>query len=276
MRAKLPASICIPGHPDYTEVALIEDRIYAAVGGSPKLGGEVGRILRDCIDVVVDTPSTARCDYEDLEKTEKTYLGTRVEIKLRALLRVPKGRLDLVIAGRDVDVKFTVLSNWMIPREAVDDICALVAADEARARCYVGLLKVRSEYLNKPNRDQKCSISAEGFKHIRWLVLGEPYPANFWRAVSKSNRIAIFSPRGGTERVAKLFELVQRVPINRSVVDDVAMQKDYMRRVRRGGGARDLFAKKGLLLLSGAYDSVKIAALNLPYCDRSSFISTSI
>lgn len=33
-------------------------------------------------------------------------------------LEVPRGvRLDLLIAGHEVDVKFTIGSNWMIPRK---------------------------------------------------------------------------------------------------------------------------------------------------------------
>lgn len=71
--------------------------------------------------------------YEELEKTEKTYIGTRVEIELRALLRLPKGRLDTVILGQDVDIKHTMGGNWMIPTEALNCACLLVAADEARA-----------------------------------------------------------------------------------------------------------------------------------------------
>ena len=55
-----------------------------------------------------------------------------MEIELRATLRLPKGNLDTVILGRDVDIKNTMSSNWMIPTEAVDHPCILVAADEAR------------------------------------------------------------------------------------------------------------------------------------------------
>ena len=77
-------------------------------------------MLRDCIDDVIMTAKTGRRSYEELEKTEKTYIGTRVEIELRALLRLRKGRLDTVILGHDVDIKHTMGSNWMIPTEAVD------------------------------------------------------------------------------------------------------------------------------------------------------------
>lgn len=276
MRSKLPTSKCVEGHSDFEDLAVIEDEILHAAGGNVKLVAAIGQILRECIDVVIDTPSTARCDYEELEKTEKTYLGTRVEIKLRSLLRFPKGRLDLVIAGEDVDIKFTIANNWMIPTEAVGDICMLVAADEARARYFLGLIRARKEYLNKPNKDDKCSISAKGFANIKWILLDTPYASNFWRSVSKARRIAIFSQRSGTTRVAKLFELIQGNPINRSVINDVARQKDYMKRARTAGGARDVLKTIGLVLLSGKYDSRKIARRGLPFCDKHSFISTKV
>jgi hypothetical protein len=274
MRSKIPPSKCIVGHPDFEDLAIVEDEILQALGGNARLGVAVGQILRECIDVVIDTPSTARCDYEELEKTEKTYLGTRVEIKLRSVLHFQRGRLDLVIAGNDVDIKFTIANNWMIPTEAVGDVCMLVAADEARAKCFLGLIRARKEYLNKPNKDHKCSISAKGFGHIKWLLLDKPYAPNFWRAVSRKRRMTIFSQTSGTARVAKLFELIQEKPIHRSVINDVARQKDYMKRARTAGGARDVLKPKGMVLLSGKYDSRKIARRGLPFCDQHSFISS--
>src|SRR5690606_15405344 len=115
-------------------------------------------LLRRCIDDVIMTPKTGRRSYDELEKTEKTYIGTRVEIELRALLHLPKGRLDTVVLGHDVDIKNTMGSNWMIPTEAVDHPCILVAADEARATCYLGLIVARPAYLTLgQNKDAKKS-----------------------------------------------------------------------------------------------------------------------
>ncbi|WP_299593712.1 NaeI family type II restriction endonuclease, partial [uncultured Tateyamaria sp.] len=91
--------------------------------------------------------------------------------ELRALLGLRKGRLDTEILGQDVDIKNTMGSNWMIPTEAVDQPCILVAADEARALCYLGLIVARPAYLTVgKNKDAKRSISAEGFRHILWLL----------------------------------------------------------------------------------------------------------
>lgn len=276
MRKKLPPSSYGPTHADYAEVSEVEKAILDAVGGIKKLTSELGQLLRQCIDDVIDTPHTARCDYEELEKTEKTYLGTRVEIWLRALLGFPKGKLDLLVAGRDVDIKFTVGNNWMIPNEAIDQICILIAADEERALCYLGLLKTKREYLTEStNQDSKASVSKSGFENIDWLIAECPYPANFWRGIPQSKRKTIFAARGGANRLVTLFEEIQRTPIHRSVVADVARQMDYMKRLRANGGAKDTLLKKGILLLGGKYDSDKIKKLGLPNCPNDSFISTN-
>ncbi len=275
MRVKLPPSTFGPTHADFAEISAVEKSIRHALGQSD-LPSQLGALLRNCIDDVIATPKTGRCDYEELEKTEKTYIGTRVEIDLRALLKFPKGKLDLRIADFDVDIKFTSKDNWMIPTEAIDKICILIAADEVRGLCYFGLLKTKLAYLTPgTNKDEKRSISAQGFSNINWLVAAHPYPPNFWRAIPANKREAIFSPSSGNERLVTLFEQLQETPINRSAIESVAQQKDYMKRLRTNGGARDELQRKGILLLSGKYDSAAIKAMGLPYCDNDSFISTT-
>ena len=274
----IPASSYGPKHADFGDVAPIEQAILKAVGGKTSLGNALGVLLRGCIDDVIDTPSTGRCDYEELEKTEKTYLGTRVEIKLRALLGFSKGsKLDLKIAGREVDVKFTIASNWMIPTEAVDEVCLLIAADEENAKFYFGLLKAKLAYLSAgANKDSKRSVSAPGFTHLNWLLAGHAYPANFWRGIAEAKRKTIFAARGGTARLVTLFEELQQTPIHRSVIESVARQKDYMKRLRSNGGAKDELYRRGILLLGGKYDAFTISKMGLPYCDNDHFISTKI
>jgi len=143
-------------------------------------------------------------------------------------------------------------NNWMIPTEALDHPCILVAADEARALCYLGLVVARLEHLTVgKNKDSKRSISAQGFSNIFWLLCEHPYPANFWRTVPSD---AI---------------------ITRDVVEAVAQQKDFMRRIRsdNGRGTRDILAREGIALLSGDFDAELIAKLSLPPCLGSEFIS---
>ena len=140
MKKSIPDSIVVPGHPDYDFLTGLADEITKRAGGPKALGQGFSAMLRQCVDDVIMTPKTGRRSYDELEKTEKTYIGTRVEIELRALLRLPKGKLDTLILGQDVDIKNTMGSNWMIPTEAIDHPCILVAADEKRAKCFLGLI----------------------------------------------------------------------------------------------------------------------------------------
>ncbi|CUH86463.1 Type-2 restriction enzyme NaeI [Phaeobacter sp. CECT 5382] len=276
MKQKLPDSLILPGHPDFELLSQLASEITARAGGALTLEDSFPAMLRRCIDDVIMTPKTGRRAYEELEKTEKTYIGTRVEIELRALLRLPRGRLDTEILGRDVDIKNTMGSNWMIPTEALEQPCLLVAADEARARCYLGLIVARPEYLTQgKNKDGKGSISAAGFGHILWLLCDHPYPANFWRCQEPDIVAEIFSGDTGNVRMANLFRRIQNTPIARDVVEAVAQQKDFMRRIRadKGRGTRDHLEREGILLLSGQYDSQLIKALELPNCTGSEFIS---
>lgn len=270
MRPNLPPSLVLPGHPDFALSSAIVADLEQRAGGAGKLAENVPALLREVIDDVIQTPRTGRRSYEELEKTEKTYIGTRVEIMLRALLSLPRGRLDAVVAGHDTDIKHTMGGNWMIPGEAIGHPCILVAADEIRARCYLGLIVARPEYLTTgTNRDAKKTVSAAGFAHIRWIFADHPYPPNFWRTIPAASVERIVSGRTGNDRVMALFREVQDVPISRDTVEGVARQKDFMRRIRADGGqgTRDRLAAEGILLLSGKYDGPQIRALGLPMGD---------
>ena len=58
----------------------------------------------------------------------------------------------------------------------------------------------------------------------------------------------------GAQRVDMLFRLAQRRVISRTVVATVAQQEDYMKRVRRAGGARSRLRPEGIVIF-GHYDS---------------------
>lgn len=276
MKVTLPQSRVSPGHPDHGLLNDLAQDILRRADGMAALQTGFAAMLRNCIDDVIMTAKTGRRSYDELEKTEKTYIGTRVEIELRALLGLPRGRLDTVILGHDVDIKHTMGRNWMIPTEAVDHPCILVAADEVRARCFMGLIVARPEYLTHgQNKDAKKTVSAQGFAHILWLLRDQPYPPNFWRTVTPETVKRIFAGQSGNQRMAILFREVQDRPVERDVIEAVARQSDFMRRIRsdNGHGTRDLLAQEGILLLSGQYDAPLIAELGLPFCTAADFIS---
>ena len=272
----IPASVCVPGHEHFERLSAIEADLLERGGGLASVQREIPALLRETIDAVIQTPRTGRRSYDELEKTEKTYIGTRVEIMIRSFFRLPKGRLDLQILGADADVKFTIGGNWMMPREVIGHPCLLLAADEERARCYFGLFVADDGYLSAgKNQDGKKSISAAGFAHIRWLLNADPLPPNFWQTISPEAANTIAYQRSGNERIMALFREVQARPVTRDVIESTARQKDFMRRTRGDGGrgTRDMLAREGIVLLSGAYDQDLISALHLQPISRSEFIS---
>lgn len=277
MRKKIPTSLIVPGHPDYELLTALAAEIDRKAGGRASLAAEIPLMLRECIDALINTPRTGRRDFIELEKVEKTFIGTHVEIVVRRYLRLEKGLLDTVILGHDVDIKFTTGANWTIPPEAYNHPCLVIAADEERAVCYMGLVVIRPQIMHAGdgNRDEKRGISADGFQHILWLLIGHPYPPNFWRTVSQAAIDRITSARSGNERVTRLFEEVQDRPISRDVIDATARQKDFTRRTRadNGRGSRDILLERGILLLSGTKHPQVIEALGLPFCRRGEYIA---
>ena len=269
----------MPGHHQDDEILLpISNAILKSVGSLPKLRSEVGALLRECIDGVIKTPKTGRRLYDELEKTEKTHIGTCVEIELRHRLKLARGKvLDCQIADVEVDVKFSLGKSWMIPPEAFGLPCIIISADDTSARCRFGLFVARPEYLNAGNRDQKCSISKLGQGNIRWLLKDEPYPPNFWQSVSRDVADKIASGRSGNERLVTLFLEVRDRPISRKVIEDVAAQHDPMRRARadKSRGTRNRLAQDGIVLLCGNWSGVQefITKVGLPTLGGSEFMS---
>ncbi len=267
--ARLPTT-----HPDYPVVQRIEDELTAQAGGLENLCRDLPLLIRQAIDEVVDAPRTGRAHARELEKTEKTYIGTKVEILVRNYFRLPKGILDLKIAGMDVDVKNTLGNTWMIPREAVDKPCILVASDEEKRTCFLGIMVAHLSNLTPGlNQDQKRSVCAAGFGNIHWLLANDPYPRSLWAEIGDERTRKIMRGKSGNERIGTLFREVQRRPIHRDIVQAVAQQKDYMKRLRKNGGARDTLAAEGIAILSGAYDKLLIAAMGLGTIGRDEFIS---
>lgn len=264
-----------PSHCDYDLMRQLEVAILRHAGGFEKFRTDIPQLLRQAIDEVIDSSRSKRFILSELEKTEKTYIGTKVEILLRNHLGIEKGQiLDLSIDGIEVDVKNTIGSTWTIPNEAIGHPCILISANEKTSRCSFGIIVIREVVLNKGrNRDQKTTISKAALINVHWLLRDEPYPKNFWEGLNPETRREIMMPRGGTERLAMLFRRHQRLPISRLLVQALAQQKDYMKRLRKNGGARDFLASEGIALLSGKVHHELIQKLGLPSCGKDDFIS---
>jgi hypothetical protein len=259
-------------HPDFADLDNLQRNLLNAVGGQGLFEERLRSFFRSAIDEVIDTARTGRFFLNDLEKTEKTYLGTKFEILLRDWLQVPRGVfLDLKIGGEEVDVKSTVMgkSGWMIPPEAIDQLCILLRVNEKTSVCAVGLCRARSHYLTVgKNRDKKGALSAEGRSNIWWMVQHLPYTANFWSQISNDLRNKIMSPKSGTKRLVILFESCLNTPVSRVLISSVAAQDDFMKRLRKNGGARDALTKKGIFILYSESQRELMRSLGLKFGSR--------
>ena len=264
------------GHADYGDLSALERELLNAVGGRALFIEKLRSFFSSAIDEVIDTARTGRYFLSDLDKTEKTYLGTKFEILLRDWLQVPKGVvLDLMIGGQEVDVKSTTLGGWgwMIPLEAIDRLCILLRVNETHSTCAVGLVRASQPYLrSSENRDRKTGLSADGRQNIWWLVQDLPYTPNFWTLVDDRTRQRIMSPRGGSERLAVLFETCLETPVSRVLISSIAAQDDFMKRIRRNCGARDWLAPIGIAILYSETDRALMLRLGLTFGTRE-FIS---
>jgi Restriction endonuclease NaeI len=260
------------------------DRVHAELGRLDPTGDTVARVLRDTLDQLYDGQHSGRWNYDQLRKTEKTHMGTLVEINLHRQFGFDDGDVtDYRIAGIEVDCKYSMSNGgWELPPEVIGQLCLVVTASDADSSWAAGLLRVRESYLRgRPNRDAKRQLSAASRPQVRqlWPAHGR-LPENLIAHLEASTRERIFSaraPRGplhGQARCNELFRSVQRRIIRRAELATVAQQDDFMKRARGNGGARTQLQPEGILVLGHQEnDPLVAAALGLPVPQKGEFIS---
>lgn len=244
----------------------------------PTLENVFGSVFRQSLDEVLDGERTGRFDIRDASvgKTERTYLGTKVEIVTRSMFELPRGaRMDYTVAGHDVDAKFSMTGVWQIPHEAMGHLCLLMTADDAAGTFDVGVVRITPDVLNRGNnRDGKKTISRAGRAGIHWLVRRGRLPKNLLLDLADADRAAIMSLPSGQRRINELLRRIQGRTITRTVSVTVARQRDGMKRCR---DARRPLAADGIIVLGHQNDSPGVArALGLPVPNKGEFVSVRI
>jgi hypothetical protein len=254
--------------------------VAAELRGLDRDGSRMAAAIRGALDMLLDGQHTGRYRWEQLHKTEKTHAGTLVEIALARALRLADGTtLDYTIAGSDVDCKFSHrLGGWMIPPEADGKLMLLVQASDEDGAWSAGLLRAAGENLRPVgNRDGKRALNDRGRAAVRWLHSRAPLQENALIRLPERDVAAIFALPSGQQRVNELFRRAQRMRVSRTVVATVAMQDDYMKRVRGGGGARDQLRAEGIVIFGDyAGDQVLASALGLPRPGPGEFVSARL
>jgi hypothetical protein len=234
------------------------------IRGWSDLSTRIGDVIRQAFDEAVMASKHGKFAVSELDKTEKAYIGLRVQLLLQGEFELSGGgKLDCNIADHEVDIKFTLGSNWMIPREATGELCLLLKADEAAATFSLGLLRTTSARLNAGgNQDKKRTISAAGKREISWIASAAPMPANFFLKIGQDRLSAILRQPAGQSRITELFRLVQREVIPRTAICLLASQDDPMKRAR---DARKRLNSEGIVVLCGRNRDQKQRARDLGF-----------
>jgi hypothetical protein len=250
-------------------------------------GDQVAMVLRDTLDQLYDGQHTGRWKYDQLHKTEKTHMGTLVEINLHRQFAFADGdATDYRIAGIEVDCKYSMTyGGWELPPEAIDHLCLLITANDEASSWSAGLVRVREEHLrDRRNRDSKRQLTAAARSHIRQLWPRHGHLAeNIFLHMDPRDRERIFGAKArrgtqhGQAKTNELFRTVQRRIIRRAEIATVAQQDDFMKRARGNGGARTALQAEGILVLGHQdNDPLVAAALGLPVPHKGEFVSAQV
>ncbi|MGL5441991.1 NaeI family type II restriction endonuclease [Mycobacteroides stephanolepidis] len=267
--------------------------------GEPECRERLRWALRDSLDELLDGQRTGRWAYHHLSKTEKTHLGTVVEVNLTKEFEFANGvHLDWQIAGTDIDCKFSKdLGGWEIPMEMY--LCAdhgeregkanhpalLTWFDDTSNRWAAGLITITDERLRWKvgggerayNRDNKRNLGnpAAGCVYWLWGGLQTDLPQNLLLHMDSEVRNRILSPDlSGQKRVTQLFFEIQERIVGRPTVLTVGQQDDAPKRVR---DARKALRKGGIVILGHQDAHPKIAAaLELPVPVKGEWIAARI
>ncbi len=258
-------------------------------------------VLRDSLDELLDGQRTRRWCYQQLKKTEKTHLGTKVELGLTIEFDISDGTdLDWEIDGHEVDCKFSKdLGGWEIPMEmylcddheqpgTADHLALLVWMNDDDAQWAAGVVQIRDDLLKfktddsgqsrrQYNRDNKRRLNDDGIKSIYWLWSGlQNLPPNPLRRMSQENRRAILLNTSGQGRVNALLREIQREIIDRSTMVTVAQQKDPMKRARDARLAKNLGGEGFLILGHQGADPHIARGLDLPVPYKGELVSCRV
>lgn len=267
MRA-IPPSLVEPGHPDYAALFPIRDEIVRRLGSMTEMESRFPLLVRDAVDFVLDPVRTARTSIKELDNVEKTFIGLKLEHFVRDMLDAPKRLRDLELCGKDVDIKNTVQNNWSIPQETyrASEPCLLMAVDEAKHTCFLGLIVAKPVYLHSGlgNRDTKKGVSSEGFKNILWLLKDHGFPPSKYQGLNMERFRELRKSLEGSARAAQFFRENLRRVVHRDVVQGLLFdQYDYMKRIRANGGAPDVLRNEEIAILIGTYLKDRKLANNL-------------
>ena len=262
------------------KIALIVDLYQKADPDGSRTAG----VIRHTFDQIYDGRHTGRFQLEQLSKTEKTHIGSLIEVNLRREfddLFSDGDKLDFSVEGIEIDCKYSIkFGGWMVPREAVGELLLVVTANDRNSEWGVGVVRA-SESLFRPsrNQDSKREFAAASVRNVEWIFFGEELPENVLLHLDPEDAERILTPSwSGQRRVNELLRTVTEKVIPRGTIATVAQQDDYMKRIRAHGGATSQLAPEGILVIGGTYESHRMVAseLGAPIPNRGETVSVRV
>jgi len=242
----------------------------------------LGEVIRDTLDQIYDGQWTGRWDYRQLNKTEKTHVGTLIQINVQKALGLVDGeRLDYKIAGVEVDCKWSMsMGGWEIPQEMYcnwgPQIALVIWGNDYTSRWAAGLVRTEESYLRPvgKQRDKKRRLNEAGLSRIIWLQPGGDLVPNTLLRLSAEQRARILGSQSGQACVNSLFYEVQGQLVDRATVLTAAMQADSLKRVR---DARKHLRAYGIVIFGHYAPHPDLATrLGLPRPELGSFVSARL
>jgi len=246
---------------DELDVDPARDEVVDAFLAADPNGQRLSAVFRYTLDQLYDGQHTGRFRWDQLYKTEKTHFGTLFEINLRREFRdiIEDGdHLDYRICGHDIDCKYSQTSGgWMLPPECFGHLLLVAHSDDGKGIWSLGVVRASPENLRQTshNRDGKTNLSPRGKNQIAWIHRHAELPPNVLLQLGHETIGALFAPSSGQQRVDELFRRVTDTRIGRNTVATLAMQDDYMKRVRDNGGSRANLRPEGFIIPGGDFES---------------------
>lgn len=242
----------------------------------------IGEAIRDAFDQAYDGQNSGRWDYRQLNKTEKTHIGTLVQINIHRYLTLADGLdLDYRVAGVEVDCKWSrMVGEWEIPEEMYlkdgPQLALVIWGNDYTSRWCAGLIRIHESNLRPKGhqRDRKRKLNPAALDQIVWLKRDGRLVPNQLLAMTAHTRQTVLGQRSGQACVDSLFRELQGEIVTRASVLTAAMQDDPMKRAR---DARKRLKHEGIVIFGHYLPHPDLAeALELPRPGVGSFVSARL
>lgn len=225
--------------------------------------------IDDAIRYVLEGERTRRFTLADpaVDSDERSSVGTKLQYRMiEQLGLVKEPPLDTTIMGIAVEIKTTVRTNWMIPREGQCEITMLVRIDANKHEFEISLMRTHHAWLTggKGNRDLKRSVRKEALnRYAITLVPPTALPDEPLRLLDAAQLELVLGAGGLRKRLINLFSLLPEVIIPRGTITIVgAGLGDPMKRARE---AKQELRNRGLIVLVGTWTDERDLAASMGF-----------